>query len=796
MSGSIETIAEFRVQANGYQAEYGRSPGGMLNIISKSGSSSWHGEAFDFYRNQSFDARNFFARVGSKPLFRFEDYGGNIGGPVLGKKTFIFANYEGDFQHIGVIDPATVLSSSSRAAAVAAYPALAPIVNDFPTGVDSTANPQLATTTLNSLNKVNENTASVRLDHTFSDKDSMFARYNYNQSSVLGPLYIINSGFIGLNAKDSVPTGVTNIALHEQHIFNPHFINDALVGFQRFSNALSQSEPTIPLTVIIGLSGYSGGTASTLQYDNTFQYGDSMTLTKRNHTFKWGGTFWRSQENRAVTAYSELVYLSVSSFIANSAYEVIEFGAIPGARTRGSEFGMYAQDNWQLLPNLVLNYGVRWDVATTPHDAKNTTQAYNPQTGTLFPTGHEYYPISLRGFGPRLGVAYSPTPRTVVRSGIGMFYRDYPLYYPPVDIPSNNLPGNITLLATANPGLSYPFTGHTTAAPSSAANVYGFPQYMPNTYSIQYNASVQQELTKGLAAQVAYIGLHAVGLDNQANINLYNQGTTVRPNPNFGNIYLLEDSGFESYNGLHFLLKAHLKDLTTDISYAWSHAIDNVCDGAQTGFGAQNYNNIAAERGNGCQDERHNFKYDVLYNLPMGTGYAFLGSSPSAVRALVSGWSVNSLGIIHSGVPVNVTTAANTYGNGNTVNQRPNLVAGQSRYLPKAINPANGYINYFNVNAWAAPSAGTFGNSPRNPVFAIPFYQADASVVKNTPIHNEQQLEFRVEMFNIFNHPNFSPPAGGWSAGSTTFGESTSTLGSTIGFGGSRQLELALKYKF
>jgi hypothetical protein len=180
----------------------------------------------------------------------------------------------------------------------------------------------------------------------------------------------------------------------------------------------------------------------------------------------------------------------------------------------------------------------------------------------------------------------------------------------------------------------------------------------------------------------------------------------------------------------------------------------------------------------------------------MGAGHGFLGSSPTAIRSLATGWSVNSLGIFTTGVPVNITQGVNTYGNSNFVNQRPNLVPGVPRYLSKSIDPVTGNIRFLNPAAWAYPATGSYGNSPRNPVHDPHFTDVDVSVKKSTPIHDNQRLEFRAELFNIFNHPNFAAPVATYAPNSLTFGEITSTFGTTLGFGTSRQMQLALKYIF
>jgi hypothetical protein len=797
-NGSEEAMSEFHVLSNGYNAEYGRADSGVMNIISKAGTNHYHGEGYDFVRNEAFDARNFFARATptnpTKPRFRANDFGGNFGGPIYKDKTFFFANYEGTRQHLGINASGTVLSSTARAQALAAHPALGDLINTEPVGVDSTVNPQLANYIANGINNVSENTESTRVDHNFSAKDSLFARYNYNQALVLGPEFAVAPVYFGINQLQNVATTDTNIALHEQHIFSPHLINDALAGYQRYVNNLKQNSEGTPQTSITGVSILTGSLGINWVRNNSFQYGDAMTLVLNRHTLKFGTTFYRLQLQLNTQNTAQITFTSVNNLIADSASQVTLTAGDPGHETEASEISSYVQDSWQARPNLSINYGLRWDVETTPHDSKYSTSAYNPQSGTLFPAGHQFYPVQLHSFAPRLGAAYSLTPRTVIRAGGGLYFAD-PWIITSANIPLNNAVGNETLTAAGNPGLGYPYTGFTNGTVPTPS-VYGYTSPLPTPFTVQYNASVSRDLGKGLAAQVAYVGLHGIDLNRYLDYNLYAQGAKVRPNPTFADIYVLNNIAASGYNSLQASLKGKIKQLTIAANYTWAHEIDNSPDISGTPSYPQDNTNLAAERGNGTYDQRENFNYSLTYDIPMGAGHGFLGSSPTAIRSLATGWSVNSLGIFTTGVPVNITQGVNTYGNSNFVNQRPNLVPGVPRYLSKSIDPVTGNIRFLNPAAWAYPATGSYGNSPRNPVHDPHFTDVDVSVKKSTPIHDNQRLEFRAELFNIFNHPNFAAPVATYAPNSLTFGEITSTFGTTLGFGTSRQMQLALKYIF
>lgn len=813
LTGSMETIAEFRVQTSGYEAEYGRAAGSLVNIVTKTGGNNWHGTLYDYFRNDALDARNYFART-VKPEFRFNDFGANLSGPIYKNKTFFFANYEGSRQIIGIIGSGTVLSSSARAQALSLHPELAPILNNMPTGTDSATNPLLASYYTISNTNVSENTGSIRVDHRFSEKDSIFARVNVNDSLTYGPLFGVTTTALGINDHQNVPLRTTNVAIHEQHVFSPKFLNDALIGMQRWTSRLESYED-LPQVAITGVDAVVGSRGNSQSNNTSFQYGDTMTLVRGNHTIKWGATAYRIQINRNSVNTVSMLYTALQDptsaqfdFLHNKAAQVVQTAGDPGHGTRATQVATFVQDSWQFRPNLTVNYGLRWDFATDPHDKNHATQTYNPETGTLKSPGGEYFHKNFADFAPRLGVAWSPTNKTVIRASSGMFYQAYPVGFGTYNVPMNNVAGNITLTSSTTPGLGYPNYQDALSSTSGSlpANVYGFPAHKPDIYSIQWNFSVAQELARGTSLQLAYVGNHGVNLWREIDVNLFNQGTTIRPNSNFGDIYLETNTGFTGYSGFQASLKQRFGSyFSLDANYTWGHTIDDVQDQGLYASEPQDNNNIRAERGNGSGDVRHNFNFSLLYQLPMGEGHAFLGTAPHPVKVLASGWSVNSIGIFRTGVAANVQMGYNSYGNGNYINQRPNRVWSEKQYTSRSLD-SNGYVTFLNPNAWVYPDSGTFGNSPRNSVYGPGFAQVDTSLVKDTKLTETQSLQFRAELFDIFNHPNFGfpntsyaqtiDPDTGQIIRSASFGKITSTYGNTIGFGTSRQIQFALKYRF
>jgi hypothetical protein len=796
LTGSLETVAEFRVQTSGYQAQYGRAAGSEVNIVTKSGSNKIHGELYDYFRNDALDAQNFFAT--KKPEFRFNDFGANIAGPVQHDKTFYFVNYEGSRQLVGITANGTVPSALLISEVQAKSPQLQPILDQMPTGTSSTSNPLVDNYTVNKVSNVREDTGSVRVDHVFSEKDSAFARLNINDTNTFGPLFGVNSSAYGLNDHQIVPIRTTNVALHEAHIFSPHFLNDALAGMQRWVSTIDSQED-VPNTTIGGLQIVPGNQGLYFQAGTSYQYGDTLTYIHGRHTIKTGGTVYRIQVNRHSTAYNAMSFATTldangnptfTNFINDQlSYVSITVGD-PGHGTRATQMGFFGQDTYQVRSNITVDYGLRYDLETVPHDARYATQSYDPVTGALNHPGGSYFHINAGDFQPRFGISWQPMDKMVVRTGFGMFYQAYPVGFGAYNVPLNNIPGNVSLNSATAPGLSYPYDAYLSDNTAAAPTVYGFPRHKPDIYSEQWNASVAYQIAPDTGLEIAYVGNHGVNLWREMDINYASNVTGLRPNPNFSDIYLETNTGFSVYHGLQVsVIRRVSQGLHIEGAYTYGHAIDDVQDQGLFASEPQDNNNIKAERGNGSGDIRHNFSFNLLYDLPMGKGHAFLASAPKVVSTLVSGWQVNALGIIHSGIADNIGLGTNTYGNGDYTNQRPNFVPGVDPYVHN-----KSWKQYFNPNAWSTPEAGTFGDSPRNGVYGPGFAQIDSALVKQTAITESKSLEFRAEFFNMFNHPNFAQPDSTY--GDAAFGQISSTFGRTIGLGTERQIEFALKFRY
>jgi hypothetical protein len=793
LTGSLDTIEEFKVQTSDYDSQYGRAGGSYINVATKSGSNDFHGAAFEYFRNNALDARNFFNTVSTPQAeYRFNDFGANIGGPIQKQKMFFFVNYEASRQRIGITGSGTVPSALMRSETLATSPQLAPIVDMFPLGTSPTSDPLIDNFTTVGVSRIREDTGSVRLDRTFSSSDTAFVRVNVNDSHVVGPLFGVFPNNLGLLDHQNAPVRTTNIAIHESHIFKSGLINDFLAGMQRWGSNVDSTVP-YPLTTIFSISVDPGTQGFFLENNTSFQYGDNMSYVKGRHTFKWGATAYRIWVNANSTSTPSMTFLTPDDFINDHLAQVSIAAGSPSNGTRATQVGVFGQDSYQIRPNLIIDYGLRYDIETVPHDSRYATRTFDTRCNCLASAGTPYFAINNKDFGPRIGLAWSPLQRIVVRSGYGIYFQDYPVGFGSYYVPSNTIAGNLTLLQSQIPNLSYPYDPFLGQGSSPGPpNVGGFPWHKPDIYVNQYNLSVAAQLTANMSFQVAYLGNHGVNLWREYGINYIDPITGLRPNAAFGNITLQGNAGLSSYNGLQVSFKRRfVSGVSFDVEYSLGHAIDNVQDQGSFASDPQDLSNIKAERGNGSGDVRHNFTFNAMYNLPFGDGHRMLGNSGGLVNRMVGGWTLAALGIFRTGVADTVYYGGNSYGNGDFTNQRPDGVPGVSEYASSAGSTG---LQFLNAGAFATPATGTFGNLARNTFYGPSFKQLDVSFLKKTRLTETKGLEFRAELFNIVNHPNFDEPFNYFP--SPTFGQLYQTLGRTLGEGTSRQIQLALRFTY
>ena len=785
LTGSLDSIMEFRVQSANYPARFGRAASAYINIATRSGGNDLHGSLFYYLRNNFFDARNFFnTRPNPQAAFRYGDFGAHANGPLRRNQTFFFANYEGSRQRVGVTATGTTPSERLRAETLERSPELALILAEFPAGLAPTANPLVNLVTRVSASQVREDTGSVRLDRNFRGADALFLRVNLNDSHVRGPLFALQPSALGLLDVQDVPVRTSNAALRLQHLFGPHLLNETLAGMQRVAARYNAATP-YPMVAVAGFSIAPGGTANQRTVGTSYQAGDDMTWTAGPHCWKWGGAVYRVQSGLRTTDAARLTYASLDDFIRNSVATATFQPGVPGRATRSYQAGLYVQDTWRMRRSLTLDFGLRYDAFPPVFDIAHQTRPFDPLRGSLAPPGAAYYRGARANLSPRLAAAWQPASRWIFRAGYGIFYQPYPVGYASLSIPQNTLPGNTTLLRQQIPELSYPLAPFLARGAAVLPTVTGFDWTRPDTYAQHWIASAAIHLTRELTLQTAYVGNHALHLRRRRNINLFDPALGRRPRPDFADIIIESSDAQSLYHGWQTSLTQRFAGgLSFAVDYSWAHAIDDAGDENFATSQPQNVRDIRAERGNGTQDVRHTAGFRAIYELPFGGGQA---RGPK--HSLSAGWQLAAVGLVRSGMAATIMIPISQTGNGAILNQRPDAVAGASPY------PARQSVDaWLNPAAFALPAKGSFGNLGRNTVFGPGLAQIDLSAAKNTRVGESALLQFRVECFNLPNRPQFAQP--GTVYGSAGFGRILNTLGRTLGMGTSRQIQLALRLQF
>jgi hypothetical protein len=837
---SVDSIQEIDFANSGYSAEGGFSLGPQMNIITKAGTNNFHGTAFEFLRNEDLDARDYFA-PGEKVPLKLNQFGVNLAGPIFKKKLFFFVNYEGDRTHLTNIEPHyEVPSAYVRSQFVPSMQPILALMAPLPSGCglgSSTATCDYDTrypdgstydlvyTPTSLKNTVREDTGSVRLDYHISDNDTVMFRYNINDSSTS---YEYGTA-TGQVSPQALRTQLAKI--DETHIFSPTLLNEFSLAVNRFySNTASNTgQPYVSIaSFFTNLGSLPGANAHQINANTLPEMFDNVTKTAGAHTLKLGVQYRLNRLNTWQEPIESYEYYSFQSLETNFPYALVKQGTPGSIGNRNSNLDFYAQDDWRVNHKLTVNIGLRYDANTTWNVAHGNQRQFIYATQTFGSDGQSAYNVSKIDFAPRIGFSYDPFGRgkTVIHGYGGMFYM--PMQPSPNTL-ADNMPANASITDTiwnlsifggTVDSISYP-TLNPPLLPSNQ-NVFIFPTNPKDPYSTNWLFGIQQEIARGTVLTVNYVGnkvQHTQAGVAYQGINL----NPSNPNTNVGRILAatspyqdenyMPNNLFSNYNALQAQLRRNMKQLTLEANYTWSHEIDdevNVFAGFSDPF------KPTLDRSSGDWDARQNFTASVLYNLPE------LKNSSRLVRETLGGWQTSSIIQTRSGLAQNVEVTNGFFGN----YMRPNRVADTSLKVADAKWPSSSYnINAFTLEpgfdgVWGDPT--TLGNIGRNYIRGPAFFQWDFSGMKNFAITGKVKMQFRADIFNILNHPNFSnidtgicssvtytsatsatctPNTPTYSNGSWTgFGVSSATIagadGSQIGNGTARQAQFSLKLTF
>jgi Carboxypeptidase regulatory-like domain/TonB dependent receptor len=805
---SINTVQEFKVDNSTFSAEYGRNAGAIVNIATRSGTNNFHGEAFEFVRNDKLDATNFFTLApATKPPFKRNNFGADVGGPVLKDKAFFFASYEGLRQHQGISLTTDVPSDAQRAAVTdPVVQKLLPLIQHA-NGVDAKGNPAF-NGAVSAPVSIDQGTGDLQFNLGSNDRlhGYLALQEDTRQEPTLGGASLPGWG-------DTRHSRRQIVTLNEVHIFGPSLTNEARAGYNRIHILFTPNQLLNPADfgianginapiglpqIIVGVNGVAGflnigGETNFPQGrgDTTGVFNDTLHWLRGRHSFAIGGEVRRFYNNNIAQNDGSYTFADLTHFLNDQANRFnVTIGSANDRIVQGA-WGLFVEDSFKWKPSLTLELGLRYDYNASPTEARDRFVVFVPATDSLVQVGTngvtQVYHTNNKNVQPRLGLAWDPFKNgtTVIRAAYAI------LTDQPVTNAVNALSGNppfalpVTISSTTN-AITFSNTATATAATIAPQTIN--PDFQ-NAYVQSWNLNVQHAISPSLGVMVGYFGSKGTHLRILRNMNQAGAGkqpfvalspsSPIRPGTLLGSNLNDIDSGSNSnYNALWLTLTKRLShNFQFDTSYTYSKSLDDNSLTSVNTPGVQDSFNIRGDYGPSDFDARHRVVLSGLYDLP------FKGHRAS------EGWELGLIFQAQSGNPLNIITSNSGFTGNQTV--RPD-VAGP---IVVTGNPDQWFAN---PSVFVFPGTGTavtrFGNLSRNAVTGPDFINADFSVIKNTKITETTNLQFRADMFDVLNHPNFGNP--GRVLGTSTFGVVSNTRAPTGDFGSSRQIQFALKFQF
>ena len=783
-TASVESIEELRVLTTNYSAEYGRAAGAVISAVTKSGTNAFHGSGYTFFRNDRFDARNFFDGP-EKPVFDMKQFGASLSGPIRRDRIFLFNSYEGSRKTLGATASGTVPSAALRATVA---PALAPILASIPLATAATSNPDIGLVQYADNTDINENIYSARIDAKLSDHDSLYSRYNIQDSLVDGPQYVVFAAALS-GQRQRVPIRTQSFIASDVRTLRPNLMNEAKFGINRFAGRLGaidpQSPQPIPQTTITGVIVVPGLPAETSQRNTSFEGIDNVSWFGGAHSVKAGVNIRRVWHDFDSTAATALVFASLPEFAANRPSQATFTPALPTTFIRGWSYSGYLQDDLKITDRLTINAGLRYDYIPPYTDVDARVRNFDVTTMQVTPAGARLYQPDRDNVAARLGFTYDlgGSGRSIVRGGYGDYYG----LYPPVSaelLLVANAPGATLLTRTQDPTLQYPRASLAGISNPPTRRVID-PDREDNV-SRQTTVNLQQQLGASTALTIGYVGNWSRHNERTRPLNLIDPSTGQRADPRFSQILIAESSGNATYHAVQTSITRRFADgLSFNANYACSRLIDDIVS-PQNPFAPWDL-----ERAHGDREIPHNLSVNALYELPFGPDKRW-GNTGGALVHVIGGWQINGVFLAHSGRPYSVTLGAVTRsGTGWTTNQRSNVVDGVDH-----AGEINGPAGWLNPAAFSNPGDGTFGNLGRNTERGPRFLQTDVSLIKNVRLGDSHKVQLRVECYNIINRVQLPPVPNANVLAPASFGQFFNTFGRTEGFGTSRQIQFAVRYLF
>jgi hypothetical protein len=845
---SVDAMQEFRIQTSTFAPEFGRTPGGQISIVTRSGTNQFHGTAFDYLRNDLFDASDWFNGYTNNPPLpkakeRQNDFGGTFSGPILKDSTFFFFSYEG----LRLRLPQTLLTTvPDLSARQSATPAMQPFLNAYPFDPKQpdlgNGNAQFNATFSD---PASLDAYSLRVDHRLRNNISLFARYDYSPSEIVQR----GSSDLALSVvpKNQITTQTATVG--GTWFISAASTNDLRLNYSRVAGSSSytfdQFGGAVPLTNLPFPTGVTAdnsrfvflafpltGTGKSLQVGHQAEniqrqinLVDSVSVQKGSHNLKFGVDYRRLSPSVIPTRYEQLALFTSLSSLETGSNALGSVTSNADVNLLFHNLGAFLQDTWHATPRLTLTYGVRWDVDFAPSSSKGPSipsvtdyDLTNPSNLAIAPAGTPPFTTPYGNIAPRLGLAYqisqSQSWQTVLRGGGGVFF----------DLASSEMG---TAISSSSPPFSafnsfsdnFPFpvcqTGCETAPPTipssgTLSNLSAFNPHLKLPYTLQWNVALEQALGQDQTVTATYVG--------SAGRRLLQASTLVFPpaNPNVGFATFVDNLATSDYHALQVQFQRRLsRGLQAIASYTWSHSIDEGSAGSAFNFSNTGVpGNPGANRADSDFDIRHSFSAALTYDIPDPKINALSD-------AILRGWSLENVVFARSAPPVDVEDqifVGSALANAASADVRPDLIPGTPLYLTGSQYPGG---KAFNPDAFTDPpfDPNTFlplrqGTTPRNFLRGFGATQWDFAVHRDFPIRESVKLQFRAEMFNLLNHPNFAAPSGAFLSpsfgGPGGFGLTTQLLGQGLSnnnlgsgglsplyqIGGPRSMQFALKLQF
>lgn len=818
---TINTVSEFKVDNSTYSAEYGRNAGAIVTIASRSGTNQFHGEAYDYLRNNWLDARNAFNPITQPQApFKRNQFGGDLGGPIWKDKTFFFVTYEGLRHRQGLTltsnvfpdsspNPATITRSTITAAGNPVANALLGLVPHANTTIGSSPVPNAFTGSGTA--PVNIDQETLDINHNFNDNDRLHGYYVYQHD---------------LRGEPGMGTTITNFGdtreghrqvftLNETHVFSSTVVNEANLGFNRIHITFIPNNTTSPASLGLGTTlgpneqfmptiliadqgaglqfgderGFPQGRG-----DTTAVLADTLSYIVGRHSLKFGGEFRDFRNDNFNGDPGQLVFNTSALFQAGNVSSAARTVGNVANRINQNGLDFFAMDSFKWKPYFTLELGIRYAWNMTPSEADNRFVNFVPGlgTGSMLVPVTEPYQQNNKLFQPRLGFAWDlfHDGKTVLRAGYA-YQVDEPITGMVTGLTSNP-PFALPISVAANPisGLPALFNG----TPASIAPAFTIPNFQDADVQ-SWNVNIQQELTHSTSMMIGYFASKGTHLEIDQNINQFttlgspatrpftalSPSSPILPGVTLANSITMRNSGSNSnYNALWVTATQKTSHgLQFNASYTYSHSIDDASRNLN-GIVVPDSTNIASGRASSDFDARNRFVANAVYDLP------FKGNR------FTSGWELAPIFSWQSGNPFTVVvSSANITGVGGTVTP---LVTGPTTITA---NPLGQWIlpGAFALQPTSAPT--TFGSLGRNAFIGPGFGDFDLALVKNTKITERVNFQIRCDAFDLTNHPNYGQPARTFSSPtSTTFATISSTRFPTGDSGSSRQLQLAAKVQF